>query len=1080
MSRLFFRKWVLKPFLILLLWMVGLIGTGIILLMVNQERIVRLGINEFNKQIQGDLVVDTSKISIFKHFPSVGVSLRQGKLYANKSHAGPAIFTFERFYVGISIPDLLDGNYNLRRFSVTGGRLDVVRDVDGNLNLLRLFEISSDTARQEKQEKTSFDINLQKISFKKTQINFTDYTNGRNYSTTIDQLTSSFSSDTSRMVATITSIMDVDINTSSDTAFLRHKKVEIDLAADYKIGQQLLTISSGNLKVQDASFAVTGTANLRGTPDLDLHIKGDKPDFNLFTAFMPNDVRSSLERFTYDGQVHFDGLIKGKIAQDTLPYMEISFGCEDGWFHNDKENARLDSVGFKGYYTNGAEHSLRTSELHITNMNARPGKGTFRGNFVLRDFTDPQILMQLHSDLELKFLGDFLGISDLQQFTGGIELEMDFKEIVDIKVPEQSLSKLKEGVQSRLLVKDLSFNIPGYPHRVKNVNLHARMENSRVTLDSAVVRIGGSDLKLSGTISDLVAFVRDRKRPVTVTLAAQSKQILMKELFSYDTALANMLDEDIRNLNVAMSLQTSVEQLLSPSPLPEGTFEVKNLRASFRKYPHLLKGVDATVQILDTMLLVKNLDGIVDSSDFRLSGHVKNYAIWFDSLMKGRTQIAFDFKSNRFALDDFTVKGHRKFIPRAYRHERLDSAWLSAKVDLRYDTGFRFARAEITNVTGLLRQHKLRLKDIQGRVKYGNRVMALDTLKGKIGKSDFDITMRLYNGENKSMKKRTNYVRIKSDLLDFNEITAYDFSTPPSRRQKKLDSIAIATGVAVKKDSSAHAKAFNIFTLPFSDFNLQADIGRLRYNKIGIRDLKARVRITEDHFLYIDTVGLRIAGGTVAAKGEMNGTDTTRLFLKSRIVVNELDLEKVLLKLDHFGQDVMINKNVKGRLSGEIISTVQVHPDLVPMVGNSSAHLDIEIYDGTLVDFAPMQAMGSYFKDKNLRLIRFDSLKNELSFANGVFEIPEMNINSSIGYIEMSGKQSLDLNMEYYLRIPMKMVTEVGFNSLFDKKQQEVDLNQLDEIEYSGKDKKTRFVHVKVVGTPDDFKVSLGKNKRKT
>src|SRR5688572_11686659 len=170
MSRLFFRKWVLKPFLILLMWMVGLVGTGIILLMVNQERIVRLGINEFNKQIQGELVVDTSKISIFKHFPSVGVSLRQGKLYANKSHTGTAVFTFERFYIGISIPDLLDGNYNLRRFSVTGGRLDIVRDLDGNINLLRLFEITSDTAQHDDHEKTSFDINLQKISFKKTQI----------------------------------------------------------------------------------------------------------------------------------------------------------------------------------------------------------------------------------------------------------------------------------------------------------------------------------------------------------------------------------------------------------------------------------------------------------------------------------------------------------------------------------------------------------------------------------------------------------------------------------------------------------------------------------------------------------------------------------------------------------------------------------------------------------------------------------------------------------------------------------------------------------------------------------------------
>jgi hypothetical protein len=870
--------------------------------------------------------------------------------------------------------------------------------------------------------------------------------------------------------------MEVDVMSDADTALFRHKQIELDLIADYTLKEKLLTIATGNIKLHDASFNINGTANLLRTPDVDFHILGDKPDFNVFTAFMPHNVRSSLERFKYDGQVQFDGVIRGKVAQDTLPFISVSFGCQDGWLHNSEQGARVDQLGFKGFYTNGIDQSLQTSELHIMNMSARPGKGVFRGNFILRDFTDPQIIMQLQSQLELKFLGDFLGIHDLRQFTGTIELDMDFKEIVDFEPPEAHLAKLKEGVQSRLVIKGLSFNIPGYPHKIEDVDLHAKMEGGRVVLDSARLRVGGSDLKISGGITDLMAFIRDHKRSVTVTLNANSKQILLKELFSYDTALARKVDEDIRNLHVSMALQTTVEQLLHPNPLPKGTFEVRGLRAAFRLYPHALKGVDATVGILDSVVEVKNLDGVVDSSDFRFSGHVKNYQLWFADVMKGRTEIGFDFKSKHFALDDFTVKGHRRFIPRAYRHERLDSAWIVGKVNLRYDTIFRFARCEFNNATGVLRQHKLRVKDLQGRIKYGSnsRVFALDTLKGKVGKSDFDITLRLYTGENKTLKKRTNYVRIKSDMLDFNEIAAYDFSTPPPRRRRD--------SAVVKKDSiptsTAHARAFNIFTLPFSDFNLQADVARLRFNKLGIRDLKARVRITEDHLLFIDTIGLKIAGGTVAAKGEMNGTDTSKLFLKSRIVVRELDLEKVMLKLDHFGQDVMINKNIKGRLSGEVISTVQVHPNMVPLVNNSSAHLDLKIYEGTLVDFAPLQAMAGYFKDKNLRLIRFDSLKNELAFANGVLNIPSMNINSSLGYIEMSGKQSLDLNMEYYLRIPMKMVTQVGFNSLFAKSPEEVDLNQVDEIDYSD-NKKTRFVNVKVIGTPDDFKVSLGRDKRR-
>jgi hypothetical protein len=97
-----------------------------------------------------------------------------------------------------------------------------------------------------------------------------------------------------------------------------------------------------------------------------------------------------------------------------------------------------------------------------------------------------------------------------------------------------------------------------------------------------------------------------------------------------------------------------------------------------------------------------------------------------------------------------------------------------------------------------------------------------------------------------------------------------------------------------------------------------------------------------------------------------------------------------------------------------------------------------------------------------------------------VLDIPAMDINSSLGYIQVSGKQSLDLSMEYYVRVPMKMVTKVGFSSLFQRKPEEVDLHQVDEIEYVDTDKKIAFMNLKVTGAPDgSFQVGLGKNKTK-
>jgi hypothetical protein len=125
-----------------------------------------------------------------------------------------------------------------------------------------------------------------------------------------------------------------------------------------------------------------------------------------------------------------------------------------------------------------------------------------------------------------------------------------------------------------------------------------------------------------------------------------------------------------------------------------------------------------------------------------------------------------------------------------------------------------------------------------------------------------------------------------------------------------------------------------------------------------------------------------------------------------------------------------------------------------------------------------MKAMAAYFKDKNLNKVNFDTLRNKLTLKNGILDIPKMNINSSLGFMEISGKQGLDFNMEYYLRIPMKIVTSVGWQSLFGRKKEEVDPDQEDAIEYRDKEKKIRFMSIKITGTPDKYKIGLGKAKK--
>jgi hypothetical protein len=174
-----------------------------------------------------------------------------------------------------------------------------------------------------------------------------------------------------------------------------------------------------------------------------------------------------------------------------------------------------------------------------------------------------------------------------------------------------------------------------------------------------------------------------------------------------------------------------------------------------------------------------------------------------------------------------------------------------------------------------------------------------------------------------------------------------------------------------------------------------------------------------------------------------------------------------------------MNKNLLGLLSGTVKSIFHVHPDLTPILPEGEAHLDVFITQGSLVNFAPLQAMAGYFKDKNLNMVRFDTLKNTLDLKNGKLYIPAMTINSSLGYIEMEGNQGLDLNMDYLIRVPWSLVSQVGVQSLFGgKRKEEIDPDQVDAIQYRDENKRTRFLNVRINGTPDKFSFSLGKKRK--
>ncbi|WP_209329231.1 AsmA-like C-terminal region-containing protein [Lunatimonas salinarum] len=1044
-----------RPLLIALIVAIPLLigAAAAIGLYINQRALTRMALQSVNEQFGGQLVIEDSYLALFAQFPYISIDLEGVRFFETKAMDTTPIYQAKDIYLGFNIFEVISGNYRVHSVKVSQGALNLIKYADGSINLLKAKNMEEPQGSSDE----ALSLELKELRLDGFSFTYRDETMGQELVSQIGKFRSLIRLGEDGILIDLMSDMVLNVLKDGEPTFFTNKLITLDWEVGYMSEQNLVQISPSSLGIQEALFTIEGTINLNEGIDTDVKIYGEKPDFSIFAALAPEEVAEVLKRYQNQGEIYFLGTILGKAGNGSMPAIAVEFGCENAYFENTAMEKRIDQLRFSGFFTNGKERNLKTSEFRLQQFSAKPDEGEFEGQLVIRDFEDPFIKVNLHADLDLEFLGQFFEIEGLRRIRGNVLLDMDFDELIDLDMPSDQIARIKEGLDSELTIRNLSFEVPGFPHPITDANGYAVMENGQIKLDFLKFNVGASDFEFSGSLSDFPAVFHGRDMPVTASLKARSDKVIFSELLAFDPSLSDSTDEELSGFSVSLSLDTQGSELVNFEYLPKGKFKLQDLYGKLKDYPHAFHDFDVLIAIDSEQLEVEEFKGYIDTSDFRFSGILTHYDKWFKDVNTGISRFEFDLRSQSLVVRDLLSYNGENYLPDDYRDEVLREFSLIGSLDLNYDTTFQSADLVIDQLGGKLNIHPLKLEGFSGRLHFEKGNVLVEKFGGIMGQSDFEMDLAYFMGKDTTAKVRENQLAFRAKALDLDALLNYDPNAT---------------------EPVSHADTFNIFELPFSDMNFVADIDRVNYHTYWFEDLRARLRTTPDHYLYVDTLSVRLADGGLSMNGYFNGSDSSHIYFHSTMVADKLDLDKMMVKFDNFGQDVMINENLHGKVSGTIVSKFLVHPDLTPIVDKSEAKMDLVVYDGSLVNFTPLQAMGAYFRDRNLNLVRFDTLQNTFDLRNGVLNIPRMNINSSLGFIEMSGRQGLDLNMDYFIRIPLGLVTQVGFRSLFGgKSRDEVDPDQEDAIVFRDENKKVRFVNLNISGDPDNFKVSLGRDR---
>jgi hypothetical protein len=245
--------------------------------------------------------------------------------------------------------------------------------------------------------------------------------------------------------------------------------------------------------------------------------------------------------------------------------------------------------------------------------------------------------------------------------------------------------------------------------------------------------------------------------------------------------------------------------------------------------------------------------------------------------------------------------------------------------------------------------------------------------------------------------------------------------------------------------------------------NANVKLNSLTIDKFEASDISGVIKY------YPGTINFNIAhlnsfNGTIKGHGVIfERADDYSVQLQSDL--NMLDIDRFFYSFNNFGQNFIVDKNLKGHLSGDVVFSAIVDKKSGFLKETIKADGFLKIENGELIQFEPMMGLSRYIALEELNHIKFKTLNNEILIRDQIITIPEMDIYSSAFNITALGIHKFDNSYDYRIKVSM---TELLFNKA-RKKRKEMDDFGIIEDDELGK----ISIPLKFIGEGDNYEITF-------
>ncbi|NVO84921.1 AsmA-like C-terminal region-containing protein [Hymenobacter terrestris] len=512
------------------LTLLSLLLAAVLGLWLGQDWLIGRFVVALNQHLAVPVRASRLDVSVLDQFPRLSITLHdvvmQGSLPADTTR----LLRARHLYCAFDALDLLGGHYRIRRLTLADGQLHLRRDATGQPNY---YILKPDTTTSSEQP---FALELRGIRLDRVRATYTDVARQQFFALQTPDLRATVRLAGPRVEVAVTGPARIETVRLGSDDYFRAKNVNLNVLLDVDRAAQLVSISPSTIAVGPASYSVSGTVDYTKASQLNLQAAARQADVQAVLALLPPRLTQRLAGYRSQGQVYFEGTVRGEWSEQRNPAVEVRFGCRQASFFHPKYRQQVEAVSLTGQFSNGVGRTAKTAVLTLEQVRGQLAGKPFGGGMRLENLAQPTVQLALQAELDVARALKFFPVAAVRSGAGEASLSLKLNGPLAV-LRQRPSARQASGT---LALRGVTLQLRDFRQPFSGLTGQLELRGADVAVSSLQGRLGNSDFRGRGTVRNATGWALGPGQPLRIEATVASQLLDFNQLlYAYQPQAGN-------------------------------------------------------------------------------------------------------------------------------------------------------------------------------------------------------------------------------------------------------------------------------------------------------------------------------------------------------------------------------------------------------------------------------------------------------------------------------------------------------------------------------------------------------------